>query len=90
MPTIHNMQNYVTNEQLDGKLNNVKHDIRALELDMKEIKNLYRSDIRELKESIKSLEKFMYKTEGGRLWLFSLLTVASTLGGTIATLLKFK
>ena len=85
-----NMSNFLTNEQFDNKLNTVTQDIRSLESDVKDIRDLYKSDLRELKDSIKSLERFMYRTEGGRVWLFSLLTAASALGGTLTAFLGLK
>lgn len=45
-------------------------------------------DIKELKEATKKLEKFMYKFEGGRAWMFGLLAIAGTMGALISQAFK--
>lgn len=45
-------------------------------------------DIKELKEATKKLEQFMYKFEGGKAWMFGLLTIAGVLGASITQVFK--
>jgi hypothetical protein len=56
-----------------------------------EVKRLH-DEIRELKNAQKELMQFMYGMQGGRAWLFGLLSIASgigsILGGVVTYVLK--
>lgn len=47
-----------------------------------ELKNVIQ-DIREIKQSQKEQERFMYEFKGGKKWLFSILTLSAALGGAV-------
>lgn len=63
----------------------LRSDVSVLNV---EVKRLH-EEIRELKEAQKELMQFMYQTEGGKAWLFGLLSVASGLGSIIGGVVTY-
>lgn len=62
-----------------------KEDVAVLRSELSEL----RRDIHELKDSNKRLEKFMYQFEGGKAWMFGLLTIAAAFGAIFSNVFKY-
>jgi hypothetical protein len=62
-----------------------KEDVAVLRTEIHELKE----DLKELKASTKRLEVFMYQFEGGKAWMFGLITVAAALGAIVTNVFKY-
>ena len=72
-------------ETLKTEVHQLKTDSIILEERLKDI----HEDMAELRSQNKQLIEFMYKFQGGKSWLFGLLTVSAAAGSLISGLVGF-
>ena len=67
----------------------LKTELHNICSDLKDIKESQQRDIHELRANQKLLLEFMYKVQGGKAWLFSLLTISAAVGALLSAFITF-
>lgn len=64
---------------------NVYFEMGIIKTDLHNLKD----DMKELRREQKELLEFMYKVEGGKAWMISMLLIAGSIGGFATALAKY-
>lgn len=90
------MDNRPTFHTLSREMSELKSDISVLKTEMSWVRNELKDfklniseDLRSVERTNNELLKFMYKYQGGKAWLFGLMTVAGTVGALFSAVVTY-